>query len=337
MRTWFIGFLLFAAALLDATSPLQERLEKAKVGDYIVTEGGQMVTLLAIRSNHSGTLILEEISAPLSRLQPMPTSWPEWIRAKAPGHTSWSMTEIDLAHGQVLECFSFSRSAWIQTAQNESLIATLLQLPLKKVSDEARKKIGPAPLSDEPDRRKVWHPPLMHEGKQREGARFDAFEAIWPKDGTELAGQEVLLYFDQGKHFPLPFWVEINTSHATVSLRTIDSGINIPVIHKSMPRRAPEFIGSALKTEKGLRLSIKSPKYYRQFELFAIDITTRDKQICPITHFASQETGEYLTLDIDRDELQASLEPKHHYTWLLVPIGHTQSYAESQKSFVWTE
>jgi hypothetical protein len=190
-------------------------------------------------------------------------------------------------------------------------------------------------MGDEPDVRKVWTPPLIYEGQKLENARFDVFETLWPEDGTELSNKVVALYFDKEKRFPLPFWIQVETSHATAALRTIDSGKNLPSIHRTIPRRVPEFVGLPLKTEKGLRLSLKSPKYYREFELFAVDVTTREKQIYPITHSLIQGEEEWLTVEIDRDELQQTLQSDHRYTWLLVPLGHTESYTQSLKPFVW--
>ncbi|HSX10728.1 MAG TPA: hypothetical protein VLF94_03305 [Chlamydiales bacterium] len=337
MKNFVFCFVLFASLLFGNDFRLKERLEKAKNGDYIVAEAGKMITLLAVRSSTPNTLILEEISAPVNNLKKRPASWGEWVKAKAPGHTSWSMIEIDLQTGQVLECYSFSRSAWVQVSQNESLIATLLQLPMKAIAEDKRKRIGPPPLDGQSDFRKLWNPPLIFEGKKVEVGNFDVYETTWPKDGSELANQLVSLYFDKEKRFPLPFWVQVDTAHATAAMRTIDSGKNLPSVHRSLPRRVPEFVGSPQKTENGLRLSLKSPKYYRQFELFAIDVTTKEKQICPITHSLIQGDEELITIEIDREDLKETLEPDHRYTWLLVPVGHSESYTETRKPFLWNQ
>ncbi len=333
MRIWC--FVLSISFLFGTEFHLKERLEKGKAGDYIVAEANQMVTVLTFRSITPTTLVIEEVSAPLQNLKKQPPSWPDWVKAKAPGHTSWSMVEIDLQSGQILECYSFSRSAWIQLTQKESLLATLLSLPMRDIPLDKQRKIGPPPMDGEPDVRKVWAPPLIHEGKKWENPHFDVYETIWPEDGTELSGREVFLYFDREKKFPFPFWIQAETSHATVALRAIDSGKNLPAVYRSIPRRVPEFIGLPLKTENGLRLSLKSPKYYKQFELFAVDVTTREKQIFPITHSLVHGEGEWLTVEIDREELNETLQSDHRYTWLLVPVGHSEFYTETPKPFVW--
>ncbi|MBX7067399.1 MAG: hypothetical protein K1X28_09225 [Parachlamydiales bacterium] len=337
MKHWVLCFLLVSAALFGAPPfRMKERIEKAKVGDYMVTEAGKMITVLSIRSISPNSLILEEISVPSQNLKKRPDSWPEWVKANAPGHTSWSMIEIDPKSGQLLECFSFSRSAWIQLSQKESLIATLLFLPMKKVSPDKQRKIGPPPMPGEPDFRKVWVPPLVFEGKKLESPNFEVFETIWPKDDSELSNQEVMIYFDHEKQLPFPFWIQVQTSHATAALRTIDSGKNLPIIHRKIPRRVPEFVGLPRKTEDRLLLNLKSPKYYKQFELYAIDVTTKEKQILPITHSLIDGEDEWKTVAIELDELESTLETDHRYNWLLVPVGFSDSYTETAKPFLWT-
>lgn len=332
----FFLFLILSTLLFGADFRLKDRLEKAKPGDYIVTESNHMVTLLSVRSHTSSSLILEEISAPLQNLKKRPSSWPEWVKCKAPGHTSWSMLEMDLENGQILECYSFTRSAWIHLSAKESLIATLSHLPMKKIAPNDRRRIGPPPLTGETDIRKIWNPPLIVEGEKIEDATFDAYQTSWPEDGSELSGKTVALYFDKEKKFPFPFWVHVETSHLTGALRTIDSGKNLTSPYPNLPRRIPEFIGSPKKIETGLRLSIKSPKYYKNFELFAIDLTTKEKQITPLHYTLEKQEEEHLSLDIDQEELMQTLKTDHRYTFLLVPIGYSQSYTESPKSILWT-
>lgn len=335
MLKWFFLCCLLAISLDSAEFPLLKRLEKAKSGDYIVLETGQTTTLLAIRSLDQKSVVLEEISAPSSALQQKPISWAEWVKNKAPGHTSWSMIEIDLQEQQILECYSFSRSAWLAQSPQESLIATLLHLPLSSMDPSRRRRIGSPPLDGDTDHRKIWNPPLVYNGQKLENALFDVFEATWPQDGSDLSGKTVCLYFDRQKHSPLPYWIQVETTHVTASIRAIDSGKNLPSRFRALPRRIPEFIGTPIKTKNGIRLSLKSPKYYKEFELFAIDVTTRDKQIYPMTHSPTNGDGELITLDVDAKDLNETLQPGHKYTWLLVPVGHSESYTETRKPFSW--
>ena len=295
-----------------------------------------MITLLSVQSQTPQSLILEEISIPSQKAKPLPASWLDWVKTRAPGHTSWSMVEIDRSTGEILECYSFSRASWVQVSPQESLIATLFNIPLHLVPEAERRRIGPPPLAGEPDNRKIWSPPGTFEGK-KEPLHFDVYQTSWPKDGTDLAGHNVSLYFDREFRSPFPFWMQIETTHANVSLRAIDSGRNLSSPHKSFPRRIPQFIGQPKKVQNGLRLSLKSPKYYRNFELFAVDITTNEKEICPVAYSLLKGENELFTIEIPEETLNQVLQPDHRYTWLLVPTGHTESYTELLKPFLWTQ
>ena len=187
-----------------------------------------MITILSIRSQTAGSIVLEEVSIPSRNIKKKPASWKEWIRSKAPGHTSWSILEIDRKSGEIFECYSFTRSSWIQLSSQESLIATLLTLPLEPVPLEKRRRIGPPPAPGEIDTRKNWDPPVFVEGKKQEGISFEVYETTWPKDKSPFSGNSVILYFDKNGRFPLPFWIQVETTHANLALRTIDTGKNFP-------------------------------------------------------------------------------------------------------------
>jgi hypothetical protein len=297
-----------------------------------------MISVLAIRSLTKKSLILEEIDVPAHAVNPRPASWPDWVRQHAPGHTSWSMLEIDFENQQLIECYSFSRSAWVNLSSQESLISTLLGLKLQPAKPDDLRRIGPEPPNGESDTRKIWNPPLVREGKQIEPIEFEIFHALWPNDGSELAGNTVVLYLDREGQSPFPAWIQMNTSHLVASIRMIDSGQQLPAHYQTLPRRVPEFIDVPKKTtHNGLRLSLKSPRYYRNFELFAVDITSPEKEIFPITHTLISGEGENLYLEIAQSELKNILQPNHRYTWLIVPNGHCEHYSESTRPFLWKD
>jgi hypothetical protein len=248
LRSLAVWAILAIAPLFG--SPLQDRISRASSGDYLVVEGGKMITVLSIRTVTPKAIVLEEVSIPSQNLKKRPTSWSEWIKARAPGHTSWSMIELDRASGEVLECYSFTRASWVQLSSQDSLMATLLKLPIAPVASEKRRKIGPPPMSGEPDTRKIWEPPALFEGKKQEGVHFDVYETSWPKDETPLSGNTVILYFDRDGKFPLPFWIQVETTHANIALRTIDTGKNFPSPHRRFPKRTPQFVGEPQKKSK---------------------------------------------------------------------------------------
>ena len=204
-------------------------------------------------------------------------------------------------------------------------------------SVKEQRRIGPEPPNKEADTRKIWKPPLFQDGKQTESIEFDVYQAVWPKDGSELAGNCVFLYFDKEGRSPFPTWIQMTTSHASASIRMIDSGHNLPDHYRTLPRRVPEFIDVPQKTHDRLRLSLKSPRYYRHFELFAVDVTTTEKEIFPITHTLVRGEGETLHLEIALSDLKNIFQPNHRYNWLIVPNGHCEHYSESSKPFLWKE
>lgn len=214
---------------------LQSFLTTAKKGDYIVTKSGKLLSLISIRSIDSKILTLEEISAPVKNINPIPKSWAEWVKNKAPGHSSWSILEIDLETGQISKCYSLSRGSYVQITQKESLFATLLQLPLHPVPMDKRRRIGPPPSFGESDFRKLWQPSFIFEGQLMEKSDFIVLETTWPKDGSELEGKEMLLYFDKQFRIALPYWIQIETPHAIGHFHAIDCGKNLVSPVRNLP------------------------------------------------------------------------------------------------------
>lgn len=332
---FFLAWLPIGALSAALEKVLEKRIEHAQSGNFSVIEGGKMITVLSLRSITPASLILEEISIPSPKIKTHPASWADWVKAKAPGHTSWSMIEIDRATLEIIECYSFSKAAWIEIGKEESLITTLLDLELERVSPSDQRKIGPPPQAGEADHRKIWTPSLVLDGKKKNEVQFDVYQTIWPKDGSELSGHRVILYFDQDECIPFPCWIQIEATHANVAVRMIDSGTHLPSPHRSFPRKIPQFVGQPLKTPTGLRLCLKSPKYYRHFDIFAVDVTNKEREICPISHTVIQREADLITVELSREHLNQVLEPNHRYTWLVVPVGYTDSYTESARSFTW--
>jgi hypothetical protein len=333
IRSWIFFIFAYITTGIASEAPLLDRLASAKPDDFVIWEAGKTITLLAIRPSPEHTLIFEEISAPSPKKRP---NWAEWLRKGAPGHTSWSMLEIDLRSQEILEVYSFTKSSWLSTASKDSLLGTLLHLPLAPLPQENLRRIGPPPMEGEADLRKIWAPPLFVEGRRVEEALFDVFETKWPSDGSELSDKTIQLYFEKRGTTPWPCWVQIDAGQITATLRAIDSGSKLPSSHRRLPRRTPTFTRPPMRTkEGGLRFFVKSPRYYKSFELFAIDTTNPEKEIHLLTHSVIQASPEMIHLEIDAEELGHQLIPNHQYTWLLVPADSSGSYSELSKPFLW--
>lgn len=226
---------VFFSGLYSESPCLKDFLLNANKGDFIVAETMKMLTLIRVRESDNKTVILEEITAPSKKRPSEP--WDSWLKKRAPGHSSWSVLEISVESGKILDCYSFSRNTYIQLSQKESLLASLLLSPLKEVPENLRKKVGPPPLEGERDVRKSWSPPFIYEGKKVAGATFDVFQTSWPDDGSELGGRDVTFYFDKEKNVLLPIWIEIETSHITGKIRVLDSGKNLSSPLQKVPKK----------------------------------------------------------------------------------------------------
>jgi hypothetical protein len=323
-------FVLISVAFANVS--LSEKFKSAEEGDYVAIQSGKMIHLIILRSITDHSWVFEEISVPESKKI---ASWPEWIRKRALGHTSWSMLEIDRKTSQVLECYSFTKEAHIQISQKESLIANLLHLPLSKIPREKQRKIGPEPMEGESDFRKIWTPPLIFEGKKISSPRFDVFKTHWPIDESELSGRDILLYFDQTSHTQFPYWIQVETSHFTGNFRVIDSGKHLKSPQRPLPKRAPRFV-KIEKTPDQMVFTINTPSYFHQFSLFLVEIKGNEKILYPIESQLLKREGPLMTFTVDIEEMNV-LEERKRYSWLVVPDTPDISLNCMSKPFIWAE
>ncbi len=312
---------------------LQERFTHAEAGDFIVSAQEGNYSLLFIRSLTLDTLLLEEISVPSATINIKNFNWKKWTSEKAPGHTSWTLYEIERSSGKLIECFSHSKNGWLYLDESEQFLTRLLTLPLNPVPAAERKKIGPAPASGESDTRILWNPPLVIDGKQVPKPLFQVLKAKWPEDGSRLSLCTVELYFSKNEPtFPFPYWLEVQSPHYTFKMRTIDSGHGlVSPIAGAMPHRSPQILGSAHKGQESWKLSIQTPPYFQKINLFIIDIFSGAKTTIPIP-FNSKKgpKAEEMILEIATTDLMRYLKPGHKYRWVLIPEESSDIYVESE-------
>ncbi|MBS0616284.1 MAG: hypothetical protein JSR58_07030 [Verrucomicrobia bacterium] len=213
--------LLIITSCLNAFC-VKDRIASGKAGDYVVFAQGRMAAALLLRATSQTTLTLEEITIPLTESEGK--NWKAWIENKAPGHTSWTSYTIDLKKNQVLECYSHSRKAWMATSDPSQFLTKLLGLHLQTTPADKRKRIGPPPAADEPDRRSLWLPPVSIEGKKINNPSVSVWNGKWPHDETLLSDCTIEVYFGE---FAFPYWIEVKSPHYTASMRTLDSGRNL--------------------------------------------------------------------------------------------------------------
>lgn len=333
-----IPLVLFCTSIF-ADITMQQKFAHAHEGDFVVTAQESNYSLLFIRSITADTLLLEEISAPERQIDLKKIDWKEWATQKAPGHTSWTLFEIDRKTGKLVECFSFSRNGWLYVEESEQFLARLMSLPLHAVPIAERRKVGAATDVENDDHRPVWNPPLVVEGKKIPKAAFDVMKAQWPDDGSRLKLCTIELYFAQeDPTFPFPYWLEVHSPHYTFKMRAVDSGhALISPMTGSMPHRSPHILGTTQKGKDQWELNISTPPYFHKLNLYVIDLTGESKAAIPIPFRFLPLQREEAVLEISPKDLQKVLHDQHRYRWVIVPEGSADSYVESEEIFTYRQ
>lgn len=314
------------------------KFESAHPGDYIITAQDNAYSLLRLRSLNSDILMLEEVTVPSSQINLKSIDWRAWFAEKAPGHTAWTLYEIDLKKGQLIECFSCSKNGWIYLDSQEQFFAKLLNLSFTPVPDQEKKKIGPPPAAGETDHRKIWNPPLVIEGKKIEKPSFEVIHTRWPDDSSQLALCDIDLYFDASHpDFPFPYWIEIKSPHYTFKVHTIESGHHLASpIKMDMPRRPPALLGPAQKTKASWTIPLRAALYHEHFSLFAVDLNSDSHPPILIPHrFEREAQTEHAALHIDAADLKNRLHPDHRYRWAILSDKVPSIYVNSEETFTW--
>jgi hypothetical protein len=219
MACWIVAFLFSLQSFV-----INDRLQAKHEGDFLVLEEKKMITLISIRSVSEKSIIVEEISAPKEMIRPNDLSWSEWVQRKAPGHTSWALLDIPRNTADPIQCYSFSKGVWVHLDAKEHLLAHLLHLKLEEVPVHERRRIGPPPMHGEADRRKIWQPQVGLDKK----IAFIPHQTMWPQDDSPLSGQKIILYFDASQEFIFPVWIQVETTHLNVALKTVGVGHHLP-------------------------------------------------------------------------------------------------------------
>jgi hypothetical protein len=228
-----IGFLWLIIILIAGVSAhlnaeelfLRDNFQRAQPGDYIVVSSNKTQTLMHIYDKQNQILTIEEIAVPECKRSPK-LSWKEWVNLGAPGNTSWVMFEIDLRSGQMIRYYSFTKKNWFEIPDADNFLSKLLSLKFTKIPDNARKRVGPKPLSG-PEWRPFWQPRMVMDGHLIQGVVFDAWRTKWPRDGTDLSGKTIEVYLPRdSQRYPayFPYWLQINGALGKAKIRIIDSG-----------------------------------------------------------------------------------------------------------------
>ncbi len=342
MRFIFLIFIFTISLVAEISASdllLKEQFLLATPGDYIVSLHNRTFTLMHIHSGNEESLFIEEITIPTHLLKKnRGFSWRGWVREGAPRHTSWIMYELSKKSGRVMELYSFSRNGWLSVNELNSLLSTLLNLSFKKIPLEMRRKLGPPPESGEKDSRKPWNPQLYFNGILLQAVAFDAFEAIWPEDRSEIAGKTIEIYLPkESKKYPsyFPYCLQIKNSLESTKIRVIDAGSHIRSPKHSLPKRPPVFLDSGTLEQSGLTLLLMSPHYFKSFQLWALPVNEMTGASIPLLHTLKREKENKLKLIVSQDTLKKQLNSGQRYYFFVIPKSDDSIWAKTEKPILW--
>lgn len=216
---------------------LRDNLEKAVAGDYLVASICKNLTLFHVIEKNAEDLKIEEISLPENS---RPPDWQMWLDQKAPSHNQWVIYTIDLKNGKIRNYYSVSKQQPLDVSEADNFLSKLLNLKLKKMANEERRKVGPPPTSG-PDLRPLWQPPFFLNGKAVKKIEFDAWKTRWPKDQTDLAGKLIEIYLPkESTLYPayFPYWLKIYGNVGAARVRIVDSGTGLKF---PLKQKIPDF------------------------------------------------------------------------------------------------
>lgn len=220
---------------------LKENIVKANPGDFIVTAQGNNFTVLHIRDKGSNNLVVEEITAPASRIPKYRYSWRQWIEIGAPGHTAWIRYNLNTSQGTMQDMFSYTKNCWFKVQEADNFLTKLLNLSFNQIPDRERKQMGSRSRhADVHDLKNLWQPKLIVNGQAIPDAKFTAWKTRWPNDGSELAGKMIEIYTPvDDVRYPsyFPYWLQISGMIGKAKVRIIDSGMNLKSPKADMDNR----------------------------------------------------------------------------------------------------
>lgn len=225
--------LLIVTSVADGAMLLRNNLQRAKPGDYIVTAQGKNYSLLHINAKTPSQLTIEEISIPASKVPKSNFSWKAWACQGANGATSHVVYKLNPANGYIQNFYGLKQGQWYEMTPQSNFLPTLLNLPFNLIPIEQRRHVGGGRLfSKEP--RALWQPQLIVDGYSVDDVYFDAWRAIWPKDGSDLAGKTIEIYLpEESSDYPsyFPYWLQISGLIGNAKIRIVDSGTELRSFH----------------------------------------------------------------------------------------------------------
>jgi hypothetical protein len=329
MKKLIILFFFLCSNIFAQNFSFKEKLLESKKGDFIVFEFNKFYCVLCVFDIQDNELILEEITISKDKFEKT-TSFKNWLENGAKKNNSWTIYKINLEINKIIDAFSICKNSWIKLTTNESLITGLLDINLTKLSDAQRKKIGPF-IVDQIDKRPPWNPIKIVDSKKIINSKFDVYRSIWPNDSSEFATKLFDIYFSND--FSFPYFIEINNGNISYIIKAIDSGKNLKSVIKYFPIKKAE-ITEINKEKDCLLIKLSNAKYFKEFNLFAIDYSKKEKIIHSLEHEIINEK-DTIFLQINLNTLNKIFEKNHKYKFVITPKFHKDIFIESKELFIW--
>lgn len=231
---WGLFGLLFISSLFG-NKILYENFLKTEPGDFIVVSQNKAFTLLMIYAKEGSVFTVEEATIPSNRTSSHFVSWRNWYEEGAPGATCWVRYQFDINSNQITEAYSFTQRGRVTLSKSDNILTQLIHLDFRPIPLSERKRAGQATLLNIGDRRPIWQPRLIVDGRQIEGAFFDGWKACWPRDNSDLSGKVMEVYLPSNQDLApsyFPYCLEIQGMLGSAKIRVIDSGKKIKSPHK---------------------------------------------------------------------------------------------------------
>lgn len=322
----FLFLFLLPVFLAAEELYLKNLMQTAEPGGYVITEQNKTFTFLHIHDKTTDALVIEEVTIPATSFARHRIGWKEWFERGGPGHTSWTMSQINLQTGKLEETFSFTHQGWLDLSDSNPFLTTLFNLSFHRIPEDQRRRVGLAPGYGKPDHRPIWHPRLIVEGQLIPNIPFSVWKGRWPSDGSDLARKLIEIYLPYGEahpnlpRFPIyfPYWLEVEGKIGSAKVRIVDSGTGASSPKGKLPLRPFSLIGEGQFLKEGLTFYLNAPSYYREFLILAEETTVFPSKTVSLPCEIFPYDKKTLTLQIPAEVLKAYLTPGETYRFLIM-------------------
>jgi hypothetical protein len=294
--------------------PFKEIFINGDPGDYSIYQNGKSLTLLHIHSKNLPFLTLEEITFPKNIYENIKgEKLNDWILKGALGSTSWTLMEINTHTLEITSTYCFSKNAHLDLKKEDTLIASLLNLSVKKLPKENLLRVGPKGGTKN-DTRDIWMPTMNRYGLKATAKKMDVYEGVWDKDSSPLSGKEINLYmFDD---FPFPFWIKIQGNLGSKKMICMDSGKKLSSLVKSIPKMAPSFLSGLEKwsgEENKFSFLLKADRSVNSYTIYLLEVCKNSPSLIPVDISFQKIDGNVIKFDIEKQALSNRLTSGKKY------------------------